>query len=97
MMFVEDVLRAARPALEEILTSDELERTLLDVVTTKDEPVMPLAIVKEDLLLRVILDDEEMRVWLQSTEEEIDFAARLRSDLQDFIAESEFGWGELRG
>ncbi len=97
MMIVEDVRRAARPALEAILTPDELECTHLDVVTTKDEPVDPSAILKDNLLLRVIVHDEYMRVWIQPTEEAIDFTTRLRSDLQDFVAESEFGWGELRG
>ena len=44
MMTVEDILLAAQPALEEILTPNELGRTHVDVVTTKDQPVMSLAI-----------------------------------------------------
>lgn len=96
-MIVEDILLAAQPALEEILTPKELERTRVDVVTTKDEPVMSSAIISEDLLLRVVVCDESMRVWLYPPEDANGFTARLRSDLQDFVAESGFGWGELRG
>ncbi len=57
---------------------------------------MSSAILRENLLLRVAVHAHEMRVWLQPTEDVIDFTARLRSDLQDSVAESGFGWGELR-
>lgn len=96
-MIVEDILLAARPALEAILAPDELERTQLDVVTTKDEPVTSSTVVSEDLLLRVVVYDEEMRFWLYPPEGAKGFTARLRSELQDFVAESGFGWGQLRG
>jgi len=97
MMVVEEILLAARPALEAILTPKELERTHLDVVTTNDEPVESSTIISEDLLLRVVVYDEEMRFWLYPPEGANGFTARLRSELQDFVAESGFGWGERRG
>ena len=97
MMIVEEILLAARPALETILTPNELERTQLDVVTTRDEPVTSSTIISEDLLLRVVVYGEEMRFWLYPPEGANGFTARLRSELQDFVAESGFGWGELRG
>jgi hypothetical protein len=97
MMIVEHILLAAQPALEEILTPNELGRTQVDVVTTKDELVMSSANISEHLLLRVVVYDEAMRVWLYPPKDANGFTARLRSDLQDFVAESGFGWGELRG
>lgn len=97
MMIVEDILLAARPALEAILTPNELERTRMDVVTAKGEPVMSSTIISVDLLLRVFVFDEQMGFWLYPPEGAEGFTARLRSELQDFVAESGFGWGELRG
>lgn len=58
---------------------------------------MSSAIISEDLLLKVVVHGEETRVWLYPPEDADGFAARLRSDLQDFVTESGFGWGELRG
>ena len=66
-------------------------------MTTEDEPVMPSVIFRENVLLRVIVHDEQIRIWPYPTENTIDFKVRLRSELQDFVAESGFGWGELRG
>lgn len=97
MMIVEEILLAARPALEVILTPDELECTHLDVLTAQGEPVTSSTIVSEDLLLRVVVFGEEMGFWLYPPEGSDGFTARLRSELQDFVAESGFGWGELRG
>ncbi|MFC8304332.1 hypothetical protein ACFUCV_11675 [Specibacter sp. NPDC057265] len=97
MMIVEEILLAAWPVLEAILTPDELERTHLDVVTAKGEPVTSSTIVSEDLLLRVFVFDEKMGFWLYPPESTDGFTARLRSEFQDFVAESGFGWGELRG
>lgn len=97
MMIVEEILLAARPALEAILTPDELEHTQIKVVTTNGEPVPSSTLVSDDLLLRVVVYDEEMGFWLYPPEDANGFTARLRSELQDFVAVSGFGWGELRG
>lgn len=97
MMIVEEILLAAQPALEAILTREELERTHLEVVTTEGEPVTPSSTISEDLLLRVVVCGEEMGFWLDPPEDVDGFTNRLRSELQDFVAESGFGWGELRG
>ncbi|ROQ05567.1 hypothetical protein EDF54_2187 [Rathayibacter sp. PhB93] len=55
------------------------------------------------------LDDGDVRVhweilgeegWARGLQQGVDlaeFALAVRSDLQDFIAESSFGWGQLRG
>lgn len=59
-MIVGEVLLAARPAIEAILTPNELEHTSMEVVTTQGEPVSPSMIISEDLLLRVLVYDEEM-------------------------------------
>jgi hypothetical protein len=96
MMIVEDTLLAARPALEAILTPNELEHTRMDVVTAKGEPVALPTIISEHLLLRVFVYDEEMGFWLYPPEGVSGFTARMRSELQDFVAESGFDWGELR-
>lgn len=97
MMIVEEILLAAQPALEATLTPIELDLTRLDVVTTKGEPVPASTIISADLLLRVFVYDEQMGFWLYPPEGINGFMARLRSELQDFVAESGFGWGELRG
>ena len=53
-----------------------------------------------DVLLRVVAVGEEFGVWLwtpgQVEESPAELRARLASDLQDHIAESRFGWAELR-
>ncbi|UIK88301.1 hypothetical protein [Arthrobacter polaris] len=97
MMIVEEILLAAQPALEAILTPIELDRARLEMVTTKGEPVTASTIVSADLLLRVFVYDEQMGFWLYPPEGISGFMARLSSELQDFVAESGFGWGELRG
>lgn len=96
MMIAEDTLLAALPALEAILTPNGLEYPSMDVVTARGEPVAPPTIISEHFLLRVFVYDEEMGFWLYPREGVSDFTARLRSELQDFVAESGFGWGELR-
>ena len=64
MMIVEEILLTARPALEAILTPNELECTHLDVVMRRDEPVKSSTSISEDLVLRVVVYDEEMWFWL---------------------------------
>ncbi|WP_207343649.1 hypothetical protein [Arthrobacter sp. E3] len=66
-------------------------------MTTKGEPATPSTIISEDLLLRVFVYDEQIGFWLYPPEDTNGFIARLRRELQDFVAESGFGWGELRG
>ncbi|MDJ0314345.1 hypothetical protein [Arthrobacter sp. H35-D1] len=97
MMIVEEILLAAEPAIKAILTPNELERTHVDVLTVKGEPLTSSAVISEDLLLRVVVHDEEMWVGLYPPEGANSFTARLRSEMQDFVAESGFGGGELRG
>lgn len=69
VMIVEAILLAAQPALAEILTPDELARTRVDVVTTEDEPVMPSVILRENLLLRVVVHDEQIRIQSRGEQE----------------------------
>ncbi|ALO66704.1 hypothetical protein AS189_09595 [Arthrobacter alpinus] len=96
MMIVDEILFAARPALEAILNPNELERMHLDMVTTKDEPVMQTTSISEDLLLRDVVYDEKMWFWLHPHEEANGFTAPLHRELQDFVAESGFGWGTAK-
>ncbi|GAA3837723.1 hypothetical protein KACC15558_19810 [Brevibacterium ammoniilyticum] len=84
--------RIVQPAIDRILREGELDR--LDLV---EEPRG-----RNFLLVRVTACGEEfelaLHVPLAGAEEEIaDMAERFFSDLQDFVAESSFAWGELRG
>lgn len=96
-MVMEDVLLAARAVLEAVLTPNELEHARMDVVTMKGEPVSPSAIISEGLLLRVFVCGEQIGFWLYPDEDTNVFTARLRSEPQDFVAQSGFGWGSFAG
>lgn len=84
--------RIVRPAIDRILREGELDR--LDLVEESRG--------RNFLLVRVTACGEEfelaLHVPLAGDEEEIaDMAERFFSELQDFVAESSFAWGELRG
>lgn len=60
------------------------DATHVGAVAAKDEPVMSSAILRENLFLRVAVYADEMRVWLQPTEDAIDFTACLTQRFAGF-------------
>lgn len=55
------------------------------------------ALLDDQILLRVCTFSDSIGIWAgggRETAEELH--ERFRSDLQDFVAESTFGWGQLR-
>ncbi len=84
--------RIVRPAIDRILREGELDR--LDLVEESRG--------RNFLLARVTACGEQFEIRIHAPladdEEEIaDMAERFFSDLQDYVAESSFAWGELRG
>lgn len=76
------------PAVQELMRVDEVRGVSVrrrrggDIVTVIDTVAEPL----------------ELLLWYEGSDETLDeTAARVRSDLQDSLAESSFAWGELRG
>jgi hypothetical protein len=69
-----------------------------DGVFYSDTP--PRFSLRRTLVLALRLKGESFQAWLAAADDESFDAElaceRLHSDLQDFIAESRFGWGELR-
>lgn len=103
-MTVEELIEAVQPALREILTPEELAATTTKVPWAPDfmtglghrqtmsdnEPLRPEA------MLEVRTLDEYQGIWIDGHETAAEVYERVRSDLQDFVAESKFGWGQLR-
>lgn len=103
-MTVAELIEAVQPALREILTAEELAATTTTVTWAPDfmtglgrrqtmrddEPLRPEA------LLEVRTLGEHQGIWVNGDETAAEVYERVRSDLQDFVAESKFGWGQLR-
>jgi hypothetical protein len=98
-----ELREALSPVFEEMLSERELASLRLSVMRLFiDGTERPLNGGES-------LDDGDVRIhWeilgergsargLQRGVDPADFALAVRSDLQDFIAESSFGWGQLRG
>ncbi|MGN6035769.1 hypothetical protein ACP6NG_10335 [Brevibacterium casei] len=83
--------RIVRPAVDRILRDGELDR--LDIIEGCSRNLIDVRITVGDevFILPVTVpradDDEEIA----------DMAQHFFDMLQDFVAESSFGWGELRG
>lgn len=104
VMTVAELIKAVQPALPEILTPEELAETTSTVTwaphfmtglgrrqtMSDDEPLRPEA------MLEVRILGEHQGIWGNGDETAIEVYERVRSDLQDFVAESRFGWGQLR-
>lgn len=98
-----ELRQALSPVFEEMLNERELAS--LRVSFTRlfiDGAERPLRSGErlEDGDVRVhweILGEEGSARGLQRGVNLADFVLAVRSDLQDFIAESSFGWGQLRG
>jgi hypothetical protein len=92
--------RLVEPVVTELLEADELDVVDIAVVDWNGRALGADASIDGALLRFRDADGSSMAVWFDgggADESEEAFAARLRSDLQDFIAESTFGWGQLRG
>ena len=83
--------RIVRPAVDRILRDGELDR--LEIIEGRSRNLIDVRITVGDevFILPVTVpradDDEEIA----------DMAQHFFDMLQDFVAESSFGWGELRG
>lgn len=106
MKTVGQMLQVVTPALDEVLTADELAATSTRVVrqTAGQSPmewqIRPVRRDEDTLddrtLLEVRIFDDRCSSWMQGRETPVEMYERFRSELQDFVAESTFGWGELR-
>ncbi len=97
MLTVSDVVAEVQRAADEILSLDERSDLRISVigqsrsrVNRDDEPGDNGAHVQVAVL------GEELRIWVDFNELPSSLFARARSDLQDFVAESSFGWGQWR-
>ncbi|KQO62769.1 hypothetical protein [Curtobacterium sp. Leaf261] len=92
--------RLVEPVIAELLAADELDVVDIAVVDWNGRTLAADAPITEALLRFRDADGSSMAVVFDGGgpgESDAEFAGRLRSDLQDFIAESTFGWGQLRG
>jgi len=82
------------PVLDQLLRPGELDAVTLTQSTSGPWPPAT------SVLLRVVAEGEEIGIWLwtpgQFAQTPTQLRAHVASDLQDFIAESRFGWSQLR-
>ncbi|MCU4297618.1 hypothetical protein D3I60_11090 [Brevibacterium permense] len=79
-----------RPAVERIFKPGEID----------DARLVPDSIEPRNLVYRITVGDEEFepRVREHEFDHTVEFVAQqFFDDLQDYVAESSFAWGELRG
>jgi hypothetical protein len=101
-MTVEAVTALLRPMFAEMLRPDELRslRFRIESGTVWDRTVLDDAATIEPHRAIVgwrILRERGQSSPLRVDEGPIAMVRQVQSELQDFIAESRFGWGELRG
>lgn len=97
MLTVAEALAAVDNAAREILSVDELANMRLRVeVTSVNASRSPSSMVPSGQQVIVVVFDDEARLWLNPEETVPELFVRARSDLQDFVAESRFGWGQRR-
>lgn len=103
---VGQMLQVVTPVLGEVLTTEELAATSLRVIRQPaGHPIPPLEtwptlqnsdLLDEDTLLELHTFDYRRGSWMQGIETAADMRTRFRSELQDYVAESTFGWGQWR-
>ncbi|MFD1721854.1 hypothetical protein [Amnibacterium endophyticum] len=101
-----EMLDVVAPALREILSVEELAATSTRVIrqtaghsmlTLEDWPTLTADDQLDDeTLLAFQTFDDQGGSWMQGRETATQMYKRFRSELQDFVAESKFGWGQLR-
>jgi hypothetical protein len=98
-MTVGEIRALLAPVFAVMLEPAEFASLEWDVVAWGTESVLPDAVIPEGIAARVewrILG-ETGRTGSLRTEDPRTLVRFVQSDLQDFIAESAFGWGQLRG
>lgn len=102
IMQVDEVLALLRPMFREMLHQTEFASLRLELVSTDDPE--GTALDDEDLIEQNsahvrwrILKERGWSGTLWVDEGPVALVRSVQSDLQDFIAESRFGWDELRG
>lgn len=93
------------PALAEILTPQECAATRLRVLHRAGYSMADRARwpergdtdrLDEMTLLDYVVFDDRGGSWMHDIETAPEMYSRFRSELQDFVAESRFGWGQWR-
>lgn len=88
--------KVAWPAVAAVLHPDELTSFKIEVRAQRgdgDFAVTLTVLAKSERYVDVVYESS----WLDLGDHPIEYLReRLVSNLQDFVAESEFGWGELR-
>ncbi|MFZ7089161.1 hypothetical protein [Curtobacterium sp. RRHDQ10] len=93
----DEYLRLVEPVVGTLLSAEEVDIVDVAVVDWNGTPLTDDAPLTDALLRFRDADGTGMAVQLDADESDAVFVDRLRSDLQDFVAESTFGWGQLRG
>lgn len=102
---VGEMLQTVTPALQEVLSDEELAATSTRVIRptaghtmlTMDWPTLDADdVLDDDTLLDYRTFDDRGGSWMQGIETATEMYERFRSELQDFVAESKFGWGQWR-
>lgn len=89
---------AVLPALATLLTPDERESVRIRVTDWEGTEVGGATPIGEnDLILEITVLGEEFRMHLFEPEFARTWERQFYNDFQDFISESAFGWGQLRG
>lgn len=81
-----------------LLSDDEFRTLRIEIVDDHGKAVAESTVVGEnDFGARVTIADEQLNVSLFEPRSVDEIAWQFYNDLQDFISESAFGWGQLRG
>lgn len=101
-MLVSEVIALLLPMFRSMLCSDELSTLRLEIVPIDDW--QGAALEDDDLVEQNsaavrwrIMKERGWSGGLRVDEGPVEVVRAVQSDLQDFIAESRFGWGQLRG
>lgn len=102
-MYVRDIKCLLVPVFESMLSDGELETLTLRIVLVSGGPegeALPddVAVATNEAWARWQICGEKGGSGSLAVHDGLDsVVGAVQSDLQDFIAESRFGWGELRG
>lgn len=103
---VGEMLRVVDRVLPEILTEEELAALTMRVLHVPDVATLQWLEQAPERLGSDLLDEQTLLVygvhddrggsWMQGSETAAAMRERFRGELQDFVAESAFGWGQWR-
>lgn len=81
-----------------LLTDSELESMSYSIVTPDGDEVSGVAEVGQNQFqARLMVKGKAMSVWLFEPKPWREVSWQFYNDLQDFISETDFAWGQLRG